>query len=199
MRLPGFMPRKAIFLDRDGTMAVDVNYCRRPEQFQLLPRVGEAIALLNRAGLIVVVVTNQSAIGRGDLTEETLGEIHAKMRRELAQAGARIDEIYYCPHLPEAGCVCRKPACALFHRAATELGVSLPDSYMVGDKAIDILSGRAVGSRTILVRSDQSPASTEALAPDYEAMTLYAAVIWILRDARIHRTQENRLNRGDPS
>lgn len=191
------MSRKAIFLDRDGTMAVDVNYCRRPEEFQLLPRVGEAIALLNRAGLIVVVVTNQSAIGRGDLSEEMLGEIHAKMCRELAQDGARIDEIYYCPHLPEAGCACRKPACALFHRAATELGVSLPDSYMVGDKAIDILSGRAVGSRTILVRSDQSPASTETLAPDYEAMTLYEAVKWILRDARMHRKGASMLSIGD--
>ena len=192
------MLRKAVFLDRDGTMAVDVHHCRRPEEFQLLPRVGEAIALLNRAELVVVVVTNQSAIGRGELTEETLGEIHAKMRWELAQTGARIDEIYYCPHLPEAGCACRKPACALFHRAAAELDISLPDSYMVGDKAIDILSGRAVGSRTILVRSDQSPASTEALTPDYEAMTLYAAVRWILRGARMHMGVGT-LSTGDPS
>ena len=193
------MLRKAIFLDRDGTMAVDVHYCRRPEAFQFLPRVGEAIALLNRAGLIVVVVTNQSAIGRGDLTEEMLGKIHAKMRRELAEAGARIDEIYYSPHLQEVGCACRKPASALFHRAARELGVSLPDSYMVGDKAIDILAGRAVGSRTVLVRSDQSPASTEALAPDYEAPTLSAAVRWILQDVRKHRKEATMLSAGDPA
>ena len=181
------MVRKAVFLDRDGTMAVDVHYCRRPEDFYLLPRVGEAIALLNRAGLAVIVVTNQSAIGRGELTDATLDAIHAKMERELARDGAWVDAIYYCPHLPEAGCACRKPASALFHRAAQELGVSLADSYMMGDKTIDILSGQAVGSRTILVRSDQSPASTESLAPDYEAMTLYAAVRWILRDTRLQR------------
>ena len=196
------MPRNAVFLDRDGTIAVDVRYCRRPEAFQLLPRAGEAIALLNRAGLAVVVVTNQSAIGRGDLTEAVLGEIHAKMRRELAQAGARIDAIYHCPHLPEAGCACRKPAGALFHRAATELGISLPDSYMVGDKAIYILSGRAVGSRTVLVRSDQSPASTDTLAPDHEALTLYEAVRWILRSERAsaaHGERAGMLSTGDAS
>ena len=97
------MMRHAVLLDRDGTIAEHVHYMRRPEEFRLLPGAGEAIARLNATGSQVVVVTNQSGIARGYLTEEALGRIHLEMRRELARFGAWVDAIYYCAHHPDAG------------------------------------------------------------------------------------------------
>jgi len=117
------MGNKAVFLDRDGTIAMDVHYCRRPEDFELLPTVPEAISLLNENGFMVVVITNQSGIARGYFTEETLAQIHQKMTGELAKYDARVDAIYYCPHHPDDGCQCRKPKTALFFRAAKELNI----------------------------------------------------------------------------
>ena len=174
--------RRAVFLDRDGTIARYLEYCCRLEDFHLLPGVGETIRRLNQAGLLVIVVTNQSAIARGWLTMETLEAIHHKMRQELARVGARVDAIYVCPHHPEDGCGCRKPNTAMFARAAEELRVSLADSYMVGDRHLDVLAGRAIGSRTILVRTGHTPESDHGVRPDYEATTLDDAVQWILRD-----------------
>lgn len=176
----GSMARKAIFLDRDGTIARDVNYCRRSEDFQLLPRADEAVALLNQAGFRVVVVTNQSGLGRGYFTLTALDAIHAKLHQELSKVGAWVDAIYHCAHAPKDRCVCRKPGSALLQRAADELDLSLGESYTVGDKASDVLAGRAAGTRTILVRSDQSPVSTAALQLDYETTSLYEAAQWIL-------------------
>jgi D,D-heptose 1,7-bisphosphate phosphatase len=122
---------KAVFLDRDGTIARDVHYCRRVEDFELLPTVPEAIKLLNTNGFKVVVVTNQSGIARGYFTEQTLEQIHQKMKDELANHNAWVDAIYYCPHHPDDGCDCRKPGTALFLKAARELDIDLARSYVV--------------------------------------------------------------------
>ncbi len=172
--------RPAVFLDRDGTISHYVSYCRRPEEFRLLPGVGEAIRLLNEASLPVIVVTNQSAIGRGLLTFDMLAVIHEKMRRGLKRFGARVDAVYVCPHHPDDGCACRKPGIAMLLQAARELNLSLPDSYMVGDRILDVRSGRAVGSRTILVRTGHEPEPAHGIGADYEAATLVDAVGWIL-------------------
>ena len=173
--------RGAVFLDRDGTVGRYLEYCRRPEDFALIPGAGAAIRRLNAAGLAIVVVTNQSAIGRGWLTADTLERIHEKMRRELSTFGASVDAIYVCPHHPDDGCECRKPKIGMFRRAAEELGVSLADSYVVGDRVLDVRSGQAAGSATVLVRSGHPPEPPCGIVPDYEAPSLCEAVVWILQ------------------
>jgi histidinol-phosphate phosphatase family protein len=176
--------RRAVFLDRDGTVSRYVEYCRRPKDLSLLPGAGEAIKRLNHRGLAVIVVTNQSAIGRGWLTVRMLEAIHQKMRRELRRAGARIDQIYFCPHRPEDGCGCRKPASGMFERAAQELRLELRESYMIGDRALDVASGMAIGARTILVRTGHPPEPGQQARPDFEAATLAEAVEWIMARER---------------
>lgn len=175
------MKNKAVFLDRDGTIARDVHYCRRVEDFELLPTVLEAIKLLNANGFKVVVITNQSGIARGYFTDETLAQIHRKMEGELSEQGAHVDAIYYCPHHPDDGCECRKPKTALFHQAAKEVGINLGLSYVVGDMQMDIDAGKALGCKTILVTTGPQGASSIIDPPDYAAESLLEAAKWILR------------------
>lgn len=170
---------KAVFLDRDNTIARDVPYCSKLEDFELLPTVPEAIRLLNENGFKVIVITNQSGIARGYFTEETLNQIHKKMQDELALYGATIDGIYYCPHHPDGKCDCRKPETALFHKAAAEHNIDFKSSYMVGDMPLDIAAGKALGCNAILVTTEFniSPPDTRA---DYTASSLLEAVQWIV-------------------
>ena len=175
------MASKAVFLDRDDTIAKDVQYCRRPEDLKLLPTVPEAIKLLNQNGFNVVVVTNQSGIARGYLTEEILTQIHSKMKRELGQDGARVDAIYHCPHHHDDGCECRKPKTALFQRAAKELDIDLSHSFVVGDMQMDISAGKVLGCQTVLVTTGSQGGDAIVDAPDYTADSLIEAAQWILR------------------
>lgn len=152
--------RRAVFLDRDGTINVEKDYLYRIEDFQMIPNAPEAIRLLNDAGFLVVVVTNQSGIGRGYYDELMLEKLHCHMAQELAKAGARIDAWYFCPHHPEHGtghyrrdCACRKPLPGMLVQAAEDLGIDLTTSFMVGDKLADIEAGLAAGSRSLLVRT----------------------------------------------
>jgi histidinol-phosphate phosphatase family protein len=177
-----------VFLDRDGTIAEDVNYCRRPEDFRMFLRAAEAIAMLNQAGLAVVVVTNQSGIARGYFTEGVLAQIHQKMREELARRGARVDAIYYCPHHPDDGCGCRKPRTGLFHLAAREMGLTLAGSYVVGDREMDVLAGQALGCQTVLVNTGPTPWTPNGASPDYRALTLYEAAQWIASREKVSNT-----------
>ncbi len=174
------MGSRAVFLDRDGTIAEDVHYCRRPEDFRLLPTVPEAIRLLNDSGFKVVVITNQSGIARGYFTEEILARIHQKMLDELAVHGARIDAIYYCPHHPDDGCGCRKPGTALFHRAACELDVDFSLSYVIGDQPMDVDAGKALGCRTVLVTTGPGTTNKPSVPPDYVADSLIQAARWVV-------------------
>jgi histidinol-phosphate phosphatase family protein len=174
--------RRAVFLDRDDTLCKDVPYCSRPEDLHLLPGAGEAVGRLNKAGLAVVIVTNQSGVGRGWLTEDTLHIIHEKMRTDLASLDAAVDGIYYCPHKPEDGCVCRKPRPELVRRAAREMNIDLRDSYTVGDRLMDMQLARNSGTRAVLVRSftpSDELADAERLA-DHVSQDLAEAVDWIL-------------------
>jgi len=188
--------RQAAFLDRDGTVSQYTEYCRRPEDFELLPGASEAIRRLNEAGVLVVIVTNQSAIGRGWLMPETLTQIHEKMRRQLKERGASVDAIYVCPHHPDDGCACRKPNMGMLEQASRELGISLDASYVIGDRLLDVRLGRAAGSTTILVRTGHPVELRDGVTPDYEAATLQEAVTWILdrEDARA-RTDRHWLDR----
>ena len=186
------MVNKAVFLDRDGTIARDVHYCCRPEDFEILPTVPEAIRLLNQKDFKVIVITNQSGIARGYFTGEILAQIHNKMEQEFAQSGAQVDAIYYCPHHPDDGCNCRKPKTALFLEAARELEINLALSYVVGDMQMDIDAGKALGCKTVLVTTGpqspvpnpQSPVpNPQSLInpPDYTADNLLGAAQWIIR------------------
>ena len=147
----------AVFLDRDGTINHDTGYIDRPERLNLIPGAAKAIGRLNRAGVRVIVVSNQSAIGRGRLTREGLEGVHRKLRVLLEAEGARLDAIYACPHSPDGrACRCRKPAPGMILWALQDFAkdrIDLSRSYVVGDKEIDILLARAVGARPILVRT----------------------------------------------
>ena len=122
---------RAVFLDRDGTIAKDVHYCRRPEDFVLFTDAAGVIKLLNNRGFKVIIITNQSGIAHGYLSEETLGEIHKKMKEELGREGARIDGIYYCPHHPDANCGCRKPKPSLILQATRDFKYR-PETFLRG-------------------------------------------------------------------
>ena len=178
------MGKRAVFLDRDGTIARDVHYCRRVEDFELLPTVPKAIRLLNENGFKVVVITNQSGIARRYFAEETLAQIHQRMKVELAKYGAWVDAIYYCPHHPDEGCECRKPRTALFLKAAKEHNIDLKASYMVGDMAIDIEAGKALGLRTVLVTTGPSGGSNVIDPPNYIAVSLLDASQWIITQSQ---------------
>jgi histidinol-phosphate phosphatase family protein len=138
---------KAVFLDRDGTIARDVPYCSRPEDFELLPGAAEGIKLLNEHGFKVVVVTNQSGIARGYFTEETLAKIHKKMQEELAKYGAHVDAICYCPHHPDNNCDCRKPKPKMVFQVALDLDIELGQSYVIGDSEMDVELARQAGCK----------------------------------------------------
>ncbi len=159
---------RAVFIDRDGTMVRDVHYCSRPEDFELFPNTAEGIRLLNEHNFKVIVVTNQSGIARGYFTEETLADIHQKMRDELAKEGAFVDGIYYCPHHPDDNCDCRKPKPKLVLQAASEHDIDLERSFVVGDLPMDIELGKALGCQTILVGDSLSnnQANPDVVASD---------------------------------
>jgi D,D-heptose 1,7-bisphosphate phosphatase len=151
----------AVFLDRDGTLIEHVPYLSDPESVRLLPGAAEALKKLRRAGFAVVLVTNQSAIGRGMITEDRLDQIHNEMRRQLAACGATIDGIYYCPVLPtndDRSVVehpDRKPGPGMLLRAAVDLKLDLATSWMVGDLISDVFAGLNAGCRSILLESGQ--------------------------------------------
>jgi len=173
------MTKRAVFLDRDGTMAKDVHYCRRPEDFRLFPNTAKAIKLLSEHGFKVIVITNQSGIARGYFTEEALAQIHEKMKAELAKEGAWIDGIYYCPHHPDDNCNCRKPKPKLVLQAAKEHDIDLKHSFVVGDLSLDIDMGKAVGCKTILLLD--SPQEDMNISPDYIASDLLEATQYVLQ------------------
>lgn len=161
---PGRLRRPAVFLDRDGTIVADPGYLRVPDQVELLPGAGRAIARLNRRGLAVIVVTNQAGISRGRLTEAEYRAVAARLEQRLAPQGARIDAAYFCPHAPETDgpCECRKPGLLLFRRAAEDHALDLGASWWVGDRLSDLLPAGAWGGRGLLVETGEGLAHREA-------------------------------------
>ena len=152
------MKDRAVFLDRDGTLVHARHYPSRPEHLVLYDDIADGLRALQIAALKLVVVTNQSGIARGYLTEADLGAMHTHLRRKLAASGLHLDAIYYCPHhvdgtLPELAirCDCRKPQPGMLRRAAAELNLDLDRSWLVGDILDDVEAGRRAGCRTILV------------------------------------------------
>jgi len=181
------LPKPGVFLDRDDTIIKDVGYLDNPEGIEILPGAAKAIKSLNDYGMPVIVVTNQSGIARGMFDENTLKRIHDRLINLLKMQGARIDAVYYCPHHPQGKirvygitCRCRKPEPGMLVKAARDLCLDLPQSYMVGDKAIDIETIHRVGGKGILL--DPSKTVDAGLRPDFIAANITVAVQWILED-----------------
>jgi D-glycero-D-manno-heptose 1,7-bisphosphate phosphatase len=186
--------RPAVFLDRDGTLIEHIHYLSDPADVRLMSGAAEALARLRRAGFLCVLITNQSAIGRGMISESRLHEIHAEMNRQLAEQGTALDGIYYCPDVPSGDDrtvvenLNRKPGPGMLLQAASDLGLDLAESWMVGDLISDVLAGLNAGCRSILASSGQialtsyepQPATNSYLrAPD-----LSIAADMILKDQR---------------
>ena len=147
------MPDRAVFLDRDGTLIVEKNYLSDPDDIELIPDAIEALNMLADSGFKLILVTNQSAIGRGMFDLARLDEIHARFEHLLAQGGARLDGIYFCPHHPDDDCECRKPKTGMVRQAAREFDVDADRSFMIGDNLADIELGRNMNGQSLLVRT----------------------------------------------
>ncbi|MCB9716727.1 MAG: HAD-IIIA family hydrolase [Myxococcales bacterium] len=182
-------PRPTVFLDRDGTINHHVGYVSRPEQLELLPGVGSAIAALNRAGAQVVVVTNQPVVARGACDEAGLRAIHARLEHLLGREGAFVDRLYYCPHHPHRGfagerpeykiaCACRKPGPGLLLRAMEELRVDRGRSWICGDSPCDAEAGLRAGVRPVLVGPSALAEATRRELPWYPDL-LHAVTAWL--------------------
>jgi D-glycero-D-manno-heptose 1,7-bisphosphate phosphatase len=181
-----------VFLDRDGTINEEVDFLRTPDQLRLIPGAGTAIRALNDRGLLTCIISNQSGVARGFLSEEDLVPIHARLASMLAEFGAVINRISYCPHHPTEGlppynvrCGCRKPATGMLTGAAQDLGIDLTRSFVVGDRIVDVQVGQAVGAGTILVLTGYGTRSVEecrsaGVVPDAVVPSLTEAIDFIL-------------------
>jgi len=184
--------RKAVFLDRDGVLNVERGHVTTPEQLQLVPGAAEAVRRINRSEYLAVVVSNQSAIAKGLISEQQLERIHARLDTLLGVEGAYLDRIYYCPHHPERGfpgerpeykiaCTCRKPAPGMLLRGAAELNIDLAASFMIGDQATDILAGGSASVKTILLRTGHGATHSKYVClPDFVFDGLTQAVDFVL-------------------
>jgi D-glycero-D-manno-heptose 1,7-bisphosphate phosphatase len=154
------LSKQAVFLDRDGTLIEEVGHLYRFDDMQIYPAALQAVARINRSGALAVVITNQSAVARGLLSEADLQHVHRLMNEAFGRNGARIDAFYYCPHHPGSGegpysrvCSCRKPKPGLLLRAAQQLDIELRASYMLGDRLVDVQTGHRAGCKSILLRT----------------------------------------------
>jgi D-glycero-D-manno-heptose 1,7-bisphosphate phosphatase len=180
--------RRFIVLDRDGTIIEEREYLSQPEQVTLIPGAGAALRELQQMGFGLLVITNQSGVGRGFFEQADLERVHECLRELLEVEGVHLDGIYVCPHKPDDDCACRKPKQGLIEKAAKDLGLKVQNSIVIGDKACDIEMGHAVGALTFLVRTGHgSQVENEAVADfvveDLAAAT--AAIRRLLRDKRI--------------
>ncbi len=183
--------KRAVFLDRDGTLIEESGYLDRLDRLVFFPYTVDTVRSLNRAGFAVVVVTNQAGIARGIVREAFVGEAHQAISEKLAAGGARVDAYYYCPHyktgvVPEyvRACECRKPEPGMLRRAARDLDLDLERSFVVGDRWHDIGAGQAIGARTVLVRTGygrgEEAGGVHGPTPAAIVDTLADATAWIL-------------------
>ncbi|MGD9022899.1 MAG: D-glycero-beta-D-manno-heptose 1,7-bisphosphate 7-phosphatase [Deltaproteobacteria bacterium] len=181
---------KIVFVDRDGVINRDrPDYVKTWSEFEFLPGSLDALRLLTHDGYLIIVVTNQSAINRGMVAEAAVQEIHTKMMAAVDEFGGTIEAVYYCPHIPDDRCNCRKPEAGLIYRAQADLGLNLSKACMIGDSLRDIQCARRAGcGRVILVRTGHGT-QAEALCrdddsrPDHVADDLMAAVKWLLSES----------------
>ena len=183
---------RAVFFDRDGTLNEEVGHVDDAARFRVYPFASRAVREINDAGLLAIVVTNQSGVGRGIFAEDLVARVHQQLVRELQAAGARLDRIYYCPHHPEAEiaayrqqCACRKPSPGMLEQAAEEFGIQLRRSFVVGDRYVDVEMAHRVGAASVLVLTGfgqnewEQERSRWPEQPDHVAANVYEAVQWI--------------------
>ena len=180
-----------IFLDRDGTVNEPRDYIVDPGQLGIAPGALEAIRRINASPYLAVLVSNQSAIGRGMASESRIRSVHLHLEELLASGGAWLDGAYYCPHRPEAGCGCRKPETGLIRKAAAELGIDLACSYLVGDKESDISLARRLGIRSVRITPAGNGNPEGSVRADFHARDLAEAVDWILGSHPERREDDN--------
>jgi len=190
------MKKRAVFLDRDGTLNEDVGFPNSYSLIRIYPSSYEAVRKINEAGLLAVITTNQSGVGRGLIEEEELHKLHDKMRASFSQNNASIDGIYYCPHYAFSSqaryrkeCSCRKPLPGMARQASRDLNIEICESYMVGDKVEDILFGKNIQARPVLVltgfgKRSLNELSSQGVEPDYVAQDVLDAVNWILGEEK---------------
>ena len=186
------MAQPAVFLDRDGTMIEDVGYLSRLAEVRWFPFTVDAIRLLNRAGFLVCVTTNQSGVARGYYSEDDVRALHAQMAAHLAAGGAHVDGWFHCPHHPNAdvpayraACRCRKPEPGMIEQACAQFPIDLARSFVIGDKRADVSAAARAGALGVLVRTGYGDDVLRAhgpIVPDasYVATDLMAAVSWVL-------------------
>lgn len=199
------MADKAIFLDRDDTLIEDPGYINNPDQVKLLDGVPAALIALKAMGYKLVVVSNQSAVARGIVTEKTLGQIHERLKQLLLKSNAFLDRIYYCPYHPE-GVIekyrkqseDRKPNPGMLLTAAKELDLDLKNSWMIGNATHDIAAGSSAGCRTILIDNSMQTPSLDpgTVKPDYRAVNIKEAVNIIKKH---HRTSADKPENPAPA
>jgi histidinol-phosphate phosphatase family protein len=179
------MKRAAVFLDRDGTLINERGYLNDPARIHFYRSVVPALKILRKAGFRLVVITNQSGIGRGLVTLRQLEQIHRRFRALLKSRGAAVDAIFFCPHLPDDGCSCRKPRTALPRRAARRFHLDLRRSFVVGDQLRDVEMARNMGGRGILVLTGAGRQNRKAADRQGAAVTpnVLAAAKWIVRNS----------------
>ncbi|MCI0531702.1 MAG: HAD family hydrolase [candidate division Zixibacteria bacterium] len=190
------MPTKAVFLDRDGTVIQERGHIGRIRQVKFIRGSATALRSLQELGFRIIVVSNQSGVARGIITDKQVKTVNRFMRSELRKKRVKIDRVFYCPHHPRHGvnryvraCKCRKPLTGMIDTACKSYGISLKNSYVVGDKIADVLLGKNAGSKSILVltgfgRKERSKVVQKSTRPDYIAKSIVEAAKWIARDSR---------------
>ena len=173
--------RPAAFIDRDGTLVEEVNFLSKLEDLQIFPFSAEAISLLREKGYRIVVVTNQSGIGRNIYGESEMRAIHEAIQDRL---GGAVDAFYFCPHLPDAGCRCRKPSLGMIEDAVSDMNIDLKTSWMIGDKKLDVETGRNAGMSSALVLTGYGTKHLSSLEfqPEIVADDLLDAVKRIIQE-----------------
>ncbi len=173
--------RRFVLLDRDGTINVEIDYLSDPAQLRLYPGVAQALRRLGELGFGLVVVTNQSGVGRGYFDLAAVDRVHARLGELLAEEGVRLDGIYVCPHPPDGDCRCRKPRPGMIEQAVAEFGFDASQCFVIGDKAADVQLAEAVGATGILVRTGWGAKAERAgnCRPAAIVDDLPAAVAWI--------------------
>lgn len=180
------MSKRFVLIDRDGTINVEKHYLSDPGQLELYPGVGPALKRLQDAGFGLAVITNQSGVARGYFDLARLEQIHDRLRALLAAEGVTVDGIYICPHGPDDDCTCRKPLPGMVEQAVAEHGFDPAQSYMIGDKEVDVELGRAVGATTFLVRTGHGhKAAAIGSKADYVVDDLVAAASHIVAEAAV--------------
>lgn len=178
----------AVFLDRDGVITAEPPYfAHKPDQFKVLPNSLDAIKLLNENNFKVILVSNQSGIGRHYYTVQDMQVFNNLLTSSLNQINAHIDKIYFCPHHPDEGCECRKPKPGMLLLAEKELNIDLKHSYVVGDRLVDIQAGKSAGCTTILVRTGHGGHEIQSypdINPHIIVDNIYDAALYIIENCK---------------